>query len=113
MFKPPWHEGIQYENQTPENTSYEVVIIGRAMMGAAAAWFLSDDKDFHGMVLVVDRDLTYENTSTMHTNSCMRQQFSGELNLRISQFAADFIKDLPLYMGNDDRVPDLSIRSFG
>ena len=65
------------------------------------------------MVLVVDRDLTYENTSTMHTNSCMRQQFSGELNVRISQFAADFIKNLPRYMGNDDRVPDLSIRSFG
>jgi glycine/D-amino acid oxidase-like deaminating enzyme len=83
------------------------------MMGASAAWFLSDDKDFDGMVLVVDRDLTYENTSTMHTNSCMRQQFSGELNVRISQFAADFIKNLPRYMGNDDRVPDLSIRSFG
>ena len=65
------------------------------------------------MVFVVDRHLTYGNTSTMHTNSCMRQQFSGELNLRISQFAADFIKDLPRYMGNDDRVPDLSIRSFG
>jgi len=101
------------KTQTPKNTSYDVVIIGGAMMGAAAAWFLSDDKDFDGMVLVVDRDLTYENTSTMHTNSCMRQQFSGELNLRISQFAADFIKDLPRYMGNDDRVPDLSIRSFG
>jgi glycine/D-amino acid oxidase-like deaminating enzyme len=43
----------------------------------------------------------------------MRQQFSGELNVRISQFAADFVKNLPRYMGNDDRVPDLSIRSFG
>ena len=101
------------KTQTPKNTSYDVVIIGGAMMGASAAWFLSDDKDFDGMVLVVDRDLTYENTSTMHTNSCMRQQFSGELNVRISQFAADFIKNLPRYMGNDDRVPDLSIRSFG
>ena len=101
------------KTQTPKNTSYDVVIIGGAMMGASAAWFLSDDKDFDGMVLVVDRDLTYENTSTMHTNSCMGQQFSGELNVRISQFAADFIKNLPRYMGNDDRVPDLSIRSFG
>ena len=43
----------------------------------------------------------------------MRQQFSGDLNVRISQFAADFVKNLPRYMGNDDRVPDLSIRSFG
>jgi glycine/D-amino acid oxidase-like deaminating enzyme len=43
----------------------------------------------------------------------MRQQFSGDLNVRISQFAADFVKNLPRYMDNDDRVPDLSIRSFG
>lgn len=83
------------------------------MMGASAAWFLSNDKDFDGKVLVVDRDLSYENTSTMHTNSCMRQQFSGELNVRISQFAADFVKNLRGYMGGDDRVPELSIRSFG
>lgn len=101
------------KTQTPQKTSYDVVIIGGAIMGASAAWFLSDDKDFDGTVLVVDRDLTYENTSTMHTNSCMRQQFSGKLNVRISQFAADFVKNLPRYMGNDDRVPELSIRSFG
>lgn len=100
-------------NQPPRHESYDIVIIGGAMMGASAAWFLSDDKDFNGRVLVVDRDLSYENTSTMHTNSCMRQQFSGELNVRISQFAADFVKNLPRYLGNDDRVPELSIRSFG
>ena len=101
------------KTQTPKNTSYDVVIIGGAMMGASAAWFLSEDKDFDGRVLVIDRDLSYENTSTMQTNSCMRQQFSGELNVRISQFAADFVKNLPRYMGNDERVPELSIRSFG
>lgn len=61
------------KTQAPQNTSYDIVIIGGAMMGASAAWFLSDDKDFDGNVLVVDRDLSYENTSTMHTNSCMRQ----------------------------------------
>ena len=37
---------------------YDVVIIGGAMMGASAAWSLSDDKDFDGKVLVVDRDLS-------------------------------------------------------
>ena len=43
----------------------------------------------------------------------MRQQFSTELNVRISQFAANFVKNFRSYMGNDDRVPDLSIHSFG
>jgi glycine/D-amino acid oxidase-like deaminating enzyme len=99
--------------QAPSQSSYDVVIIGGAIMGASTAWFLSDDKDFDGSVLVVERDTSYEFSSTMHTNSCMRQQFSTELNVRISQFAADFVKNLPRYMGNDDRVPELTIQNFG
>jgi len=99
--------------QAPKQAHYDVVIVGGAIMGASTAWFLSDNKDFDGSVLVVERDPSYEKCSTAHTNSCMRQQFSEELNVRISQFAADFVKNIRSYMGGDDRVPDLSIRSFG
>ncbi|MBM1690732.1 NAD(P)/FAD-dependent oxidoreductase [Sulfitobacter geojensis] len=101
------------QTQSPQKTQYDVVIVGGAIMGASAAWFLSDNADFDGTVLVIDRDLTYEACSTTHTNSCMRQQFSTELNVRISQFAADFVTNMPRYMGNDDRVPNLRIRNFG
>ncbi|GAB5438086.1 NAD(P)/FAD-dependent oxidoreductase [Falsiruegeria mediterranea] len=100
-------------NQSPSKQSYDVIIIGGAIMGASTAWFLSDNKDFNGSVLVVERDMTFENCSTTHTNSCMRQQFSAELNVRISQFAADFVKNIRSYMGGDERIPELSIRSFG
>lgn len=100
-------------NNTPEQSVYDVVIIGGAIMGASAAWFLSDDKDFQGKVLVVERDTTYGACSTTHTNSCMRQQFSSALNVKISQFAADFVKNLRIHMGNDKRVPELSINNFG
>lgn len=101
------------ETASPNQTSYDVIIIGGAIMGASAAWFLSDNKDFNGRVLVVERDPSYENCSTTHTNSCMRQQFSTALNVQISQFAADFVKNIRSYMGGDERVPELSIRSFG
>lgn len=83
------------------------------MMGSSVAWFLTDNPDFDGTILVVDRDLTFENTSTAHTNSCMRQQFSTELNVRISQFAADFVTNLRERMGGDERVPELSIQNYG
>ncbi len=99
--------------QAPTHDSYDVVIVGGGIMGASTAWFLTDNPDFDGRVLVVERDPTYEFASTTHTNSCMRQQFSEELNVRISQFAADFVKNLRAYMGGDERVPELSIRSFG
>ena len=100
-------------NQSPSQQSYDVVIVGGAIMGASTAWFLSDNKDFDGSVLVVERDMTYETCSTSHTNSCMRQQFSTELNVRVSQFAAEFVKNIRSYMGGDERVPDLRIQSFG
>lgn len=98
---------------TPSKSSYDIVIVGGAIMGSSTAWFLSDNKDFNGSVLVVERDPSYENCSTAHTNSCMRQQFSTELNVRISQFAADFVKNVRERMGGDERVPELDIRSFG
>lgn len=92
---------------------YDVVIVGGGIMGASAAWFLTNNPDFDGRVLVVERDASYQFASTTHTNSCMRQQFSERLNVEISQFAADFVKNLRQYMGGDDRVPTLSIKSFG
>ena len=97
----------------PQRSSYDVVIVGGAMMGSSTAWFLSDNPDFRGSVLVVERDPSYEWCSTAHTNSCIRQQFSTELNVRISQFGAEFIQNLRRFMGEDDRVPELRIRSFG
>ena len=82
-------------------------------MGSSTAWFLSDNSDFNGSVLVVEKDTNYELCSTADTNSCMRQQFSTSLNIQISQFAADFVNNVRSYMGNDERVPELGIRSFG
>ena len=97
----------------PKHKNYDIIIVGGAIMGASTAWFLSDNKDFNGSVLVVEKDPAYEKSSTMHTNSCMRQPFSTELNVRISQFAADFVNNIRDYMGGDDRIPELSVRSFG
>lgn len=99
--------------QTPKANSYDVIIVGGAMYGSAVAWFLTDNKDFDGKVLVVERDPTYEFTSTAHTNSCMRQQFSEPINIKISQFAADFVKNFRRYMGGDERVPKLALQSYG
>ena len=93
--------------------AYDVVIVGGAIMGSATAFFLSQNKDFDGTVLVIERDPSYAQSSTAHTNSCMRQQFSTELNIRISQFAADFVTNLRSYMGGDDRVPELAIQNYG
>ncbi|MFK7854114.1 MAG: NAD(P)/FAD-dependent oxidoreductase [Granulosicoccus sp.] len=102
-----------HDLQTPKRASYDVVIVGGAMYGASVSWFLADNPDFNGSVLVVERDPSYEFASTSHTNSCMRQQFSNEINVRVSQFAADFVKNFRHYMGDDERVPELALHSYG
>ncbi len=99
--------------KTGQHDSYDVIIIGGAIMGSSTAWFLSQNKDFDGRILVVEKDPTYEFSSTNHTNSCMRQQFSAELNIRISQFAAEFVKNMRQFMDNDPDVPQLTIQNFG
>ena len=101
------------KTNSPIHSHYDVVIVGGAMMGSSTAWFLTENPDFDGSVLVVERDTSYANSSTAHTNSCVRQQFSNELNVRISQFAADFINNIRTYMGHDERVPELGIQSYG
>jgi glycine/D-amino acid oxidase-like deaminating enzyme len=98
---------------TPQKASYDVVIVGGAMYGSSVSWFLGNNPDFDGSILVVERDPSYSACSTVHTNSCMRQQFSREINVRISQFAADFVKNFRENLGNDPRVPELALHSYG
>ncbi len=97
----------------PQHHSYDVIIIGGAMMGSSVAWWLSQSAEFQGRILVVERDPSFAQSSTAHTNSCIRQQFSEALNVRISQFTAEFIKNLRVNMGNDPRVENLHIQDFG
>jgi len=97
----------------PRLASYDVVSVGGAIIGSSIACFLGNNPDFDGSVLVVERDPGYENSSTGRTNSCMRQQFSNRLNIEISQFAADYVRNFRSYLGDDPEVPDLAVDHFG
>ncbi len=98
---------------TPAKTSYDVVIVGGAIMGASTAWFLCENPDFDGSVLVIERDPSYEFCSSTLSNSSIRQQFSSALNIQISQFGAEFAKNMRAFMGGDERVPNVDIQNFG
>ena len=78
---------------TSNTETYDVVIIGGAMIGSSIAWSLVSNEDFTGTISVIERDLTYEFASTSRSNSCIRQQYSNELNVKISQYGAQFIRN--------------------
>ncbi|WP_299406313.1 FAD-binding oxidoreductase [uncultured Roseobacter sp.] len=98
---------------TQQHSSYDVIIIGGAIYGSSVAWWLTQMAGFDGRILVVEKDPTYEFAGTSHTNSCIRQQFSNKINIGISQFGADFIKNFQSFMGDDPDVPELVLQSYG
>ncbi len=97
----------------PARSHYDVVIIGGAMIGTSTAWFLADHLAFGGSVLVVERDMSLQNSSTSHTNSCMRQQFSNPLNVQISRFAADHVREFRDQLGGDPEIPAIYTNHYG
>lgn len=88
--------------------SADVVIVGGAMHGSAAAHFLRRDPAC-GSVVVVERDPSYARAATSHTNSCIRQQFSQPVNIAVSRAGAAYIHALR----DDPEAPDVAIRETG
>ncbi len=98
---------------TAQHPTYDVVIVGGGIYGASIAWWLTQMPGFKGRILVIERDPTYETAATSLTNSCIRQQFSNETNIRISRFGAEFIRNFRDFMGGDPEVPALALQSYG
>jgi glycine/D-amino acid oxidase-like deaminating enzyme len=88
------------------------VIIGGAMVGSSVAWWTARNPEFKGKILVVERDPSYEFAATSHTNSCIRQQFGTEVNVRISRFGAEFIRKFRDFMA-DPEAPEIVLQDFG
>jgi glycine/D-amino acid oxidase-like deaminating enzyme len=98
---------------SPSSQHYDVVIIGGATSGSSTAWHLSQDPDFKGSVLVVERDPSLQYSASKASNNCMRQQFATEINVKIAQYAADFVRKFGAEFGPDPCVPNPPIRNFG
>lgn len=92
--------------------SYDVVIAGGGIYGAAVSWWLTRIPEFQGRIAVIERDPSYASAATSHTNSCIRQQFTTPVNIAISQFGADFIYNFRDFAG-DPEAPTIRLQSFG
>jgi FAD-dependent oxidoreductase domain-containing protein 1 len=77
----------------------DVVIIGGAIVGSAVATFLRRRPDWHGRVVVVERDTSFRTSSTTLSAASIRLQFSTPLNIEISRFGVELIKHLDEWLG--------------
>lgn len=91
----------------------DVVIAGGGVMGASLAFWLTELAPGRLRVLVVERDPTYAHSSTALSVASIRQQFSNPVNVRISRFGVDFIRNVRSWLGADGEVWDLGFKEQG
>ncbi len=74
---------------------FDVIIAGGGVMGSACAYFLSGMGGFHGSVAVVEPDPTYRHAASSRSASSIRRQFSTPMNIALSTFGMEFLRDAP------------------
>jgi len=98
---------------TPKHAAYDVVIVGGAIMGSSTAWWLSADPAFRGRVLVVEKDPDYREAASALSASCIRHQYSNAVNVKISMFGTDFVKNFRARLGGDPEIPEIPLKEIG
>lgn len=80
-----------------------MVIAGGGAIGSACAYFLASCPDFSGDIWVVEPDPTYREAASTRSASSIRQQFSTPLNIDISRFGMEFLREAPRRL-EDERL---------
>ncbi len=89
----------------------DVVIIGAGIVGASIAYWLKR-LDPSREVILLERDKTFARASSALSASSIRQQFSSEVNIRMSQFGVEFLHEMGveleargyLYLGGESAL---------
>jgi len=72
--------------------TFDVVIVGGAVMGSSVAYHLAADPQFTGRILVLEKDPSYARAATALSVSSIRQQFSSAINIEISLYGIRFLR---------------------
>jgi FAD-dependent oxidoreductase domain-containing protein 1 len=94
------------------NMTADVIIIGGAVMGSSVAWWLTRLNP--GMdVLVLERDPSFAQASTALSVASIRQQFTTAVNVKISRFGVDFIRNFDERLEGKGGIASLGLRENG
>lgn len=92
--------------------SYDVVIIGGGVSGASAAYWLTRGQP--GLqVCVIERDPGYAQAATALSVASIRSQFSNPVNVQISRFGVDFIRNFGDELALEPGQGDLGLKENG
>ena len=89
-----------------------VAIVGGGALGSACALFLRR-LDRHIDVEVIEPDPALTFASSARSAASIRQQFSTELNVRLSQFGLQVLREADEWLAVDGEVPELGFVESG
>ncbi|MCL4770252.1 MAG: FAD-binding oxidoreductase [Burkholderiaceae bacterium] len=89
-----------------------IAIIGGGAIGSAIAYFLTQMAP-EQPVVVVERDPSYARASSALSASSIRQQFSSPINIAISQFGIEFLRDIGARLQVGGERPDIGLVEAG
>jgi FAD-dependent oxidoreductase domain-containing protein 1 len=90
----------------------DVLVIGGAVMGASVAFWLSRLQPGIS-VMVVEQDPTFARAATALSVASIRQQFGAPVNVEISRFGIDFIRNIAAHLGPNAGVTSLGLKENG
>jgi len=87
-------------------SAYDIIIVGGGVMGSSTAYHLMADERLK--VAVVEKDPTYAKASTPLSIGNVRTQFNLRENVRISQYAYEFMEKFEETMEVNDVRPHIA-----
>ena len=85
--------------------SFDVVIVGGAVIGSAAAFFIAEAAPRRSRVLVLEADPSYAFCATTRSLASIRHQFSTPENVRMSMFGTRFLREAGERLAVDGVAP--------
>ena len=94
------------------NGSVDIAIIGAGIQGASLAWWLRR-LDPALRVALIERDTGFSQASSQRSASSIRQQFSHPINIQLSQFGLQFLREAPSLLAVDGESPEIGLTDPG
>lgn len=82
-------------------------------MGSSTAYWLSENPDYDGNIVVIEPDPTYAQSSTALSEASIRHQFSQPVNIKLSMFATEFFSNFHNHVEVNGEAPELPFHETG
>jgi glycine/D-amino acid oxidase-like deaminating enzyme len=93
-------------------SSYDIVVIGGGVIGSSIAYNLAND-GFHGSILVIEKDPSYEFASSTLSAGGVREQFSLPENIKISHYGLSIFENFDELMAIDEEPAHAEFKQNG